>query len=380
MRVGTQEQLELGRKLGHGVGDEYSSKVYANGSESAIQQRPYTNMKRYVASDQYDDARAQALKDNDIDTFNNLTKKISKDGVESTPATKDDFEKMAEEARELEFKADKHGVSPNSAIMPEYIVKRALKAGYTAAAITVAMQLTPEIIKAVDYLIKNGEINLEEVKKSGLKAISSGAEGFLRGSITCSVQIICDKGLLGQAFMHIDPTLLGAIVSLTLDTAKNAVLVAAGKMTPREMGARFVDNVFVTTGFVVGCRIGAQLGGAIGQTIGFGFPVIGYLLGSLIGCAMAASYNIGKNCLISFCVDSGFTCFGLVDQNYELPEEVLHDLGIVLAQIEEAQIEEAVIEEAHLEIAQLETAELETVRLPFVRRGVIGVNKVGYVL
>lgn len=44
---------------------------------------------------------------------------------------------------------------------------------------------------------------------------------------------------------------------------------------------------------------------------------------------------------------------------------ILHDLGIVLAQIEEA-----VIEEAHLEIAQLETAEPETVRLPFVRRGV----------
>lgn len=35
---------------------------------------------------------------------------------------------------------------------------------------------------------------------------------------------------------------------------------------------------------------------------------------------------------------------------------------------------------AQLEVAKLETAELETVRLPFVRRGVIGVNRIGYLL
>lgn len=377
-RIGTADELELGRKAGHGIGDEYSSKVYATGSDSAVEQRPYISQKRYVASDQLEEAKAKALEENDLDTYNNLTDVAEKDGIKSKPATKSDFEKMAEEGREQEFKAEKHGVSTNSVIKPEYILKRALKAGYTAAAISVAMQVTPEIIKTVDYLIKNGEINLDEIRKTGLKALSAGAEGFLRGSITCSVQIVCDKGALGQAFMHIDPTLLAAIVSITLDTAKNAILVAAGKMTPHEMGARLVDNVFVTTGFIAGCRIGAHIGGTVFQAVGFEFPVVGYLLGSLIGCALAACYNVGKSCLISFCVDTGFTCFGLVEQNYELPEEVLHDLGIILAQVEEAQIEEAVIEEAQLEVAKLETAELETVRLPFVRRGVIGVNRIGY--
>lgn len=379
-RIGTKEELELGRKIGHGIGDEYSSKVYATGSDSAIEQSPYTHMKRYVASDQLEEAKAKALEQNDLDTYDNLTDVVEKDGIKSEPATKNDLEKMADDGREQEFRADKYGVTTNSKITPEYVMKRALKAGYTAAAITVAMQLTPEIIKTVDYLIKNGEIDLYEIKRTGLKALSAGAEGFLRGSITCSVQIICDKGALGQAFMHIDPTLLGAIVSITLDTAKNAILVAAGKMTPHEMGAKLVDNVFVTTGFIAGCRIGAHIGGTVVQAIGFEFPVVGYLLGSLIGCAFAACYNIGKSCFISFCVDTGFTCFGLVDQNYELPEEVLHDLGIVLAQIEEAQIEEAQIEEAVIEEARLETAGFETVKLPFVKRGVIGVNKIGYVL
>ena len=379
MRVGTEEQLALGQQLGHGVGKEYSSKVYATGADSAIEQNPYTGMKRYVSSDQLEEARAQALKTGDLDTYNNLTDKIEKDGISSVPKTKADYEKMAEAGREQEFKAKDYKLTTNSAVKPEYIMKRALKAGYTAAAITVAMQLTPDIIKIIDHLIRNGEIDLKEVQKTGLKALSAGTEGFLRGSITCSIQIICDKGVLGQAFMHIDPTLLASIVSLTLDTAKNAILVAAGKMTAREMGDKLVDNIFVTTGFIVGCRIGSHIGGVIGQAIGFEIPVVGYLLGSLIGCALAAGYNISKKCFISFCVDTGFTCFGLVEQNYELPEEVLNDLGIVIAQLEEAQLEEAVIEEANLEEANLEYAEFEPVKLTPIRRGIIGVNKVGYV-
>lgn len=180
--------------------------------------------------------------------------------------------------------------------------------------------------------------------------------------------------------MHIDPLLLAPVVSIAFETSKNAILVATGKMTPREMGDNFIDNVFVTTGFIAGCKLGAKIGGAFGQILGVELPIVGYLLGSLIGAAFAAGYNIGKRRLISFCVDTGFTCFGLVDQNYELPEEVLHDLGIILAQLEEAQIEEAVIEEAQLEEANLDKSELETVELKFVRRGVIGVNRVGYVV
>lgn len=380
IRVGDKEQIELGRKIGHGVGKEFSSKIDVDGKKSAIEQRPYTGMKRLVASDQLEDARDKALFDGDYDTYVNLTDKVEKNGVKSIPAKKSDYEQMAEDGHEQRFKADKYGLTTNEAIKTEYIVKQALKAGCTVATITLLIQLTPVIISAIDYLIKYGEINLDEIHSKGIKAVSSGAESFLRGSITCSIQIACDKGLFGRSFMHIDPLLLAPVVSIAFETSKNAILVATGKMTPREMGDNFIDNVFVTTGFIAGCKLGAKIGGAFGQILGVELPIVGYLLGSLIGAAFAAGYNIGKRRLISFCVDTGFTCFGLVDQNYELPEEVLHDLGIILAQLEEAQIEEAVIEEAQLEEANLDKSELETVELKFVRRGVIGVNRVGYVV
>ena len=55
---------------------------------------------------------------------------------------------------------------------------QALKAGLTAATITAITQLVPELYKTIDYLIKHGEIDLNQLKKSGGKVIStSGDDG-----------------------------------------------------------------------------------------------------------------------------------------------------------------------------------------------------------
>ena len=146
------------------------------------------------------------------------------------------------------FQPENHGVTPDSAIRTEYLLKQALKAGYTTAAITVAVQLAPEIYKAIDYLIKHGEIDVQRIRKIGEKGISSGAEGFLRGSVSSALLIMCEKGALGEAFRGISPTAMGTVVALVMQTVKNSVLVAAGEMTAQQMGAAFVDTVVVSGG------------------------------------------------------------------------------------------------------------------------------------
>ena len=89
-----------------------------------------------------------------------ITLKITNDeGVESRSISRKDLEKMARESKKQEFKAEKYGVTTESSISAEYLLKQALKAGYTTAAITVAVQLAPEIHKAIDFLIKNGELD-----------------------------------------------------------------------------------------------------------------------------------------------------------------------------------------------------------------------------
>lgn len=380
-------------------GSAYSAKSYSTGAKSAIEQAridtetgqaSYHNQGRLVPTDQLSDAQAeahrQALKnqftrsnvsDAYAETEKRLTDVIENDeGISSKTATRKDLEDIARESKSQEFKASEHGITAEDAIKTEYLLKQALKAGYTTAAITVAIQLAPEIYKAIDYLVKHGEINVQQIKQAGLKGISAGAEGFLRGSISSSLMIMCETGALGEAFKGIKPTVLGAMVSLVMQTVKNSILVAAGKMSSQQMGAAFVDTVVISGGYLAG----AHIAGIIGQTLGFEFPIVGYLLGSLIGTSFCVIYNIGKKKLISFCVDTGFTCFGLVEQNYELPDDVLNELGIKTIPISKAQVESIDISSTDISMGSINKSEYETINITVLRRGVIGVNKVGYVL
>jgi hypothetical protein len=322
------------------------------------------------------------------ETGDKLVSRVENDeGVKSIAKDKSDYEKMAKSGKNQEFKASDHDLTADSAIKTEYMLKQALQAGVTAATITVVMQMAPEIYKTIGYLIKHGELNIQQIKHSGTKAISAGAEGFLRGSVSCTLMIMCEKGVFGEAMKGISPTALGIAVSIVMGTIKNSILVAAGKMTAQQMGAAFVDSLIVSAGFYAGMvigdaimatEIGATIGGVIGQIFGFELPVVGYLLGSLIGCAFAAAYNIGKKKLISFCIDTGFTCFGLVEQDYELPEEVLNDMGIDTIQIPRVDVKRTDIQRTDIS-SDVEKNEYETIDMTILRRGVIGVNKVGYV-
>lgn len=170
--------------------------------------------------------------------------------------------------------------------------------------------------------------------------------------------------------------MVGSIVAVVLETVKNSIKVAAGMMTAREMGAAFTDSVIVSAGYVAG----AKIGGIIGQALEFELPVIGYMIGSLVGCTFAAVYNIGKNKLISFCVDTGFTCFGLVEQNYELPEEVLAQMGVETITIPRTEVPRTAVETTAVPTINVTRTEHETIGFVLVRRGVIGVNKIGYVV
>ena len=40
---------------------------------------------------------------------------------------------------------------------------------------------------------------------------------------------MCEKGVLGEAFKGINPTVLGAVVALVMQTVKNSIFVAAGR-------------------------------------------------------------------------------------------------------------------------------------------------------
>lgn len=379
-------------------GGEYSMKSYANGTKSAVEQATfnvdageplYRGQHRWVPMDQLQDAQAEAhrrvlhnriirpeIADSYAETKSKLTDVINNDeGIKSTPISRKELDEIALKGKQQDFNAKDADITLNNVISDEYILRQALKAGYTAASITIALQLAPEIYKTIDYLIKHGEINIPQIKKAGKKAFSSGTEGFIRGSVACSLLIKCKKGSLGAAFTNINPTLLGFAVTIIMQTVKDSVMVAAGKMTAQQMGMAFVDCTVAASGYL----IGSKLGGAIGQVLGWELPVIGYLLGSLLGTSFAVVYGIGKKKLIGLCIDTGFTCFGLVEQNYELPDNVLKEMGISTIPIPKTPISRANIVTTNV-ATNTNRIEYETIDITILRRGVIGINKIGYIM
>ena len=144
-------------------------------------------------------------------------------------------------------------------------------------------------------------------------------------------------------------------------------------MEPREMGSVLTKEVIVSSV--------ALAGGSVGQALVPELPVLGYMLGSLIGSVLATVVvGFGEKVLLSFCVETGFTCFGLVKQDYTLPEEVLREMGVELAEVE--RIYPDIIEPDRIkpDRVEVERIQYETVEFHIVKRGIIGFNKVGYLL
>ena len=385
--------------IGTNFGKDYSVKYYKNAAETAKAQATYDstaelpkyhNQDRLVPTDQLEEAKKFAEdKAKDIagkrpavaasykEAADKMVDRVSdNDGHSSRPLSKQESLDIAKEAKSREgFDPAKHGYEKLDKIQLDYI-KNGLQAGVTAATITAIMQITPELFKAVDYLIKNGEIDLSQIGKSGAKVITTSGESFLRGTTAYAVEMSIQKGLLGETLQQaVTPTAVGVAVVVVMNTIRNSLLVAAGKKSPAKMGEELVDTVVMTTGYLVG----AKIGGAIAQTVAFELPGLAYILGSMIGCSVAAVYFIGKKRLISLCVDTGFTCFGLVEQDYELPDEVLESMGIDMFKIPEKEIDQIPIKTINVHQA-LDVNVPETIDLTMVKRGIIGVNKVGYVI
>lgn len=156
-----------------------------------------------------------------------------------------------------------------------------------------------------------------------------------------------------------------------MNVVKNAYSVAVGKKTRQQLTGEFVRDMYVSAFSLVG--------GGISQAF-IEVPILGYLIGSFVGSIIGSfTYSIGQKAVIAFCVDSGFTMFGLVEQDYTLPKEVLEQIGIETFDYETFEAESFEPDTFEFDTFNAETFEPDTLGITFLRRGVIGVSKVGYI-
>ena len=70
--------------------------------------------------------------------------------------------------------------------------------------------------------------------------------------------------------------------------------------------------------------------------------------------------------------------FGLVEQDYKLPKNILEEIGVETFDYETFDVDSFEVDTFESETFNPDTFEPDTLDITFLRRGVIGVSKVGY--
>ena len=318
----------------------------------------------------------QALYQSYLETLNSITDRIrDADGIESVPLSKEEAELLAKMGQDNTIDLSQFGLSIDQLITNEYILKQALKAGYTSAITTLVLQLAPEVYKAIDYLIKNGEIDKAQLKQVGLTALTASAEGFIRGSISSALTISYMAGRLSP-FLHgikesAIPSVIGGVTVIVLETVKDSARVVQGKMTLDQVGERLLRNIMVTFAGVAA--------GSVMQTLLAGVPTLGYMLGSFVGSAVAGLvFETSEKVLLSICINTGFTFFGLVKQDYSLPADIISEMGLDSFELDSFKPDCLSLDSFELDSFHLDTFEPETIDVIMLERGIVSVRTVGY--
>ena len=139
-------------------------------------------------------------------------------------------------------------------------------------------------------------------------------------------------------------------------------------MTTREMATRLTKDTAIS--------LSAIAGGTVGQALLPELPVLGYMLGSFVA---SITLTISEKTILSFAVDTGFSFFGLVDQDYVLPKETIEKLGLEVVSLDYIELNRTGLNRTTLNRTSLNRTKYNTLDIMVLRRGVIGVNKVGYV-
>ena len=348
--------------------------------ESVLSDPIYSGQFRVIPKDQMEDAvkwltqkiqKESTIRPDQVkryqDTLHMLRNKLTdNNGNESIPLSKEEAHKLAEIAKEGKFKAEDFNLTSQEIA----IMKAALKDGFTAAAITMVLKVAPEIYKAIDYLIKTGNINLVQFKKIGFAAVTGAGEGFIRGAVASRLDKINAE-----------------------NTLKNAVMVSIGKKTRNELTNELIRDMFVSCGAlagsilgkaggtIVGGVVGTYIGGPTGVAIAKALSVAGSLLGSFVGSiAGTFVYNTVYKTAISFCIDTGVTLFGIVKQDYKLPEDIIEEMGLQTFDFDSFQPDTFETESFSFDTFEIDSIKPDTLGITMLRRGVIGVTKVGYLI
>ena len=192
-------------------------------------------------------------------------------------------------------------------------------------------------------------------------------DSFLLGTATAFIVESSQSGFLGDTLVNSTSESLAAAVLITYNSIKATIAYTKGNISKAEMAHEIASK----TVSIIGASVGSFALSII--------PGIGTMLGSMIGSIIANTvYNQVNNMFLSIFIENGSTFFGLVDQDYQLTNEILEELGYDLMEYDYIEYDKLKYESIEYDSVEYDTIDYEKIEIKFIRRGIIGVNKIGY--
>ena len=320
------------------------------------------------------------------DTLSDVVK--DKKGNQSIKLTKEQANKLTQAAKNGDIREalEDCGIDVDSLVSIQDICKESFCAGLSAAAMTYIINLGPTIFNAISKYIQSGEINLDELKTNGINALKGTDKSLVTGTLTAGIVALCKSGKLGDEFKKTDSSLIATIVVVSINIIDLSMKCAKKEIDNSEL-ARQMLHTMIVSGL---SYAGSYAGKAFDIALAAAFPEFSELitklmpvattLGSFIGSIIGGFvYYITDNVIISFCIEHDCTFFGLVDQNYSLPNDVLEELELKTFDFESLDINEFEYNKFEPEYFNFDEFKYEQIGIKVLRRDLISAHSIGYV-
>jgi hypothetical protein len=373
-----------GQDVAYGDGSSISYaelKYYKDGETTARQlgNPAYSNSQKIVPSDQLaaviDESNRQAIKNQDsrpeVSAAYQHTADTVNDHIEVGEASSKPLSEVNAKSMASDFKqdgsidSDAYGLNTESFVEWSDIFRESGSAALNAAAFSAALTAAPHIYRIISHCIASGELDIALIRKGAGQVLSNSSTAGLRGALAAVITGSCQAGLMGKSLKGVSPSAIGMATAMALNSIENSWRYAQGSLSGRELA-------FNSSRDAVALMMGAG-GAALGQMI-IPLPVLGALIGNLVGSTLGSlGVTYANDKVLGICVESGWTFWGLVEQSYAVPEDVLHAAGFDLFAQQTFATKPFAM--ASFNVQQFKTARME---FTLLWRGVVGFNAVGY--
>lgn len=365
--------------------DPVQSKYYKTAEDTAKAiSHPDYHMDKVVPSDQLDEVRSIAARLADKNSISRpeqadeyrhtaatTSDHLERDGASSRALTEAESRELTSDARDDErLDMERWGLTPEKVVQLEDVAREALRAGGQAAAISAAMSLAPLVIAALKQAIKEGELDTAELARLAKAAPWTVLRSGVSGTLTAALVAAAETGKLGATMSEVSPSVIAYTVVLSINCLQTSYRAATGEISWTEASVIVAKDGLVLAGAMAGAHLGAFL---------IPVPLLGSMIGSIVGASIARILvQQGEGFLMGLAVRNGWTYFGIVTQNYTLPEQALRAAGFDVVDLDKVELDTIDLDTVTLDTVELDVPEVDGIPFQVLRRGLVSIGTVAY--